>query len=196
MLVFLFNQKLISVINRKEEITDETCLITDQESEHITETLNGGGYFWRIDKYTVGASGRKPSELHKWNENTHEWEINAELVEQKRQADIAFRLDRLHNEREEQNYKGVTIDGKLYPTDVLARTTYTECSNMMMLGLYMGDKKINTDQGETILSNDLLKRIIMAMYKMGNKLNEIMEKSIVEIKKSEKPLEYKVDWEN
>lgn len=195
MKVFLFEQKLISVINRKEEITDETCLITDQEDEKITETLNDGGYFWRIDKYTVGASGRKPSELHKWNENTHEWEIDSYLVEQKRQTDIAFRLDRLHNEREEQNYTGVTINGTTYPTDVLARTTYTECSNMMMLGLYTGDKKINTDKGEVALSIDLLKQIILEMYKKGNKLNEIMQNAIKEIEKSNKPLEYKVNWE-
>ena len=71
MLVFLFDQQLISVINRKEEITEETCLITEREKEKIQETLNANGYFWRIDKYTVGASGSQPTENHKWNDKTN-----------------------------------------------------------------------------------------------------------------------------
>ncbi|WP_118809154.1 hypothetical protein [Haemophilus haemolyticus] len=82
MQVFLFDQKLISVINRKEEITDETCLITEQEREKIQETLDTQGHFWRIDKYTVGCSGVKPSENHKWNDEKHEWEIDNDLIQQ------------------------------------------------------------------------------------------------------------------
>lgn len=195
MKVFLFNQKLISVINRKEEITDETCLITDQEEQHITETLNGGGYFWRIDKYTVGVSGKKPSELHKWNDNTHKWEIDSDLVEQKRQEDLTIRLKQLQLELQEQNYKDIAINGNVYPCDIVARTSYTECSNMLMLGMYLEDRKINTKQGEFVLTSDLLKQIIGAMYKRGNKLNEIMRKATEEIKKSEKPLNYNVVWE-
>ena len=76
MQVFLFDQQLISVINRKEEITDETCLITEHERERIQETLDTQGHFWRIDKYTVGCSGVKPSENHKWNDEKHDWEID------------------------------------------------------------------------------------------------------------------------
>ena len=34
MQVFLYDQQLISVINRKEEITDETCLITELDLEN------------------------------------------------------------------------------------------------------------------------------------------------------------------
>ena len=45
--------------------------------------FNAKGHFWRIDKYTVGASGAKPSENHKWNDEKHEWEIDNELVQQK-----------------------------------------------------------------------------------------------------------------
>lgn len=101
--------------------------------------------------------GKPPSELHKWDDTTHEWKICPELVEQKRLQDVAERLEKLHKEREEQNYKGVEVDGVLYPTDTLSRTKYAECINLLVLGVYVNNTKIDTAQGEVVLTGGTVK---------------------------------------
>lgn len=195
MKVFLFNQKLLSVINRKEEITDETCLITDQEEDLIIETLNSNGYFWRIDRYTVGASGKKPDDTYKWDNETYQWVIDNDLLEQQRLLEVQKRLEQLNIEREEENYTGVIVNGKHYPTDTLARTIYNECTNLLVLGIYANNTNIETKEGQVILTGDLLKQINIAIYNKGVKLNEIMQMATEQIKKSKNPTDFKVKWQ-
>lgn len=129
MLVFLFNEQLISVINRKEEITEETCLITEQEKEKIQETLNSKGYFWRIDKYTVGASGSQPTENHKWNDKTHEWEIDEDLVQKNLEEKRKILWEKIKEKRLEATKTGVEVtlaNGEIrhFHTDQVARQEY------------------------------------------------------------------------
>ena len=141
MQVFLFNQKLISVINRKEEITDETCLITEQEREKIEQTLYAKGYFWRIDKYTVGASGAKPSENHKWNEENHEWEIDEELVNVNLAKKRAELWENIKQKRLEATRTGVEVtlpNGQIrhFHTDQVARQEYDGMGVKVVLGSF------------------------------------------------------------
>ena len=129
MQVFLFNQQLISVINRKEEITEETCLITDQEREKIEQTLYAKGHFWRIDKYTVGASGAQPTENHKWNDETHEWEINKDLVNANLAKKRAELWETIKQKRLDATRTGVEVtlaNGEIrhFHTDQVARQEY------------------------------------------------------------------------
>ena len=129
MLVFLFDQQLISVINRKEEITEETCLITEREKEKIQETLNSKGYFWRIDKYTVGASGSQPTENHKWNDKTHEWEIDEDLVQKNLEEKRKILWEKIKEKRLEATKTGVEVtlaNGEIrhFHTDQVARQEY------------------------------------------------------------------------
>lgn len=141
MLVFLFDQKLISVINRKEEITEETCLITEQEKEKIQETLNSKGYFWRIDKYTVGCSGSQPSENHKWNDEIHEWEIDNELVNANLAKKRAELWETIKQKRLDATRTGVEVtlpDGQIrhFHTDQVARQEYDGMGVKVVLGSF------------------------------------------------------------
>lgn len=139
MQVFLFDQQLISVINRKEEITDETCLITDQEREKIEQTLYAKGHFWRIDKYTVGCSGAKPSENHKWNDETHDWEIDNELINANLAKKRAELWEIIKQKRLEATRTGVEVtlaDGRVrhFHTDQVARQEYDGMGVTVVLG--------------------------------------------------------------
>lgn len=141
MQVFLFDQQLISVINRKEEITDETCLITDQEREKIEQTLYAKGHFWRIDKYTVGASGRQPTENHKWNEEIHDWEIDDELINANLIKKRAELWETIKQKRLNATRTGVEVtlpNGEIrhFHTDAVARQEYDGMGLTIVLGTF------------------------------------------------------------
>ena len=168
MQVFLFNQKLISAINRKEEITDETCLITDQEREKIEQTLYAKGYFWRIDKYTVGASGAKPSENHKWNEEQHEWEIDEELVNANLAKKRAELWETIKQKRLDATRTGVEVtlpNGQIrhFHTDQVARQEYDGMGVKVVLGSFTSRqwKTIENDWVEFNL--DVFKALVSAI---------------------------------
>lgn len=142
MRVFLFDRKELSVINRKEEITDETCLITDQEAEQLEITLaDKNGHFWRIDKYTVGCSGKQPTENHKWNDDTKEWEIDNELVNANLDKKRAELWETIKQKRLEATRTGVEVtlaDGRVrhFHTDQVARQEYDGMGVMVVLGSF------------------------------------------------------------
>ena len=141
MQVFLFDQKQLSVINRKEEITQETCLVTEQEADKIRETLASDGHFWRIDKYTVGASGARPTENHKWNKETHEWEIDNELVNANLAKKRAELWEIIKQKRLDATRTGVEVtlpDGQIrhFHTDAVARQEYDGMGVKVVLGSF------------------------------------------------------------
>lgn len=142
MRVFLFDRKELSVINRKEEITDETCLVTDQEAEQLEITLaDKDGHIWRVDKYTVGCSGAKPSENHKWNDETKEWEIDNELVNANLAKKRAELWETIKQKRLEATRTGVEVtlaDGRVrhFHTDQVARQEYDGMAVMVVLGSF------------------------------------------------------------
>lgn len=142
MRVFLFDRKELSVINRKEEITDETCLVTDQEAEQLEITLaDNDGHIWRVDKYTVGCSGAKPSENHKWNDDEKKWEIDNELVNANLAKKRAELWETIKQKRLEATCTGVEVtlpDGRVrhFHTDQVARQEYDGMGVMVVLGSF------------------------------------------------------------
>jgi hypothetical protein len=190
MQVFLFDQQLISVINRKEEITDETCLITEQEREKIEQTLYAKGHFWRIDKYTVGVSGAKPSENHKWNEEKHEWEIDEELVNANLAKKRAELWETIKQKRLDATRTGVEVtlpNGQIrhFHTDQVARQEYDGMGVKVVLGSFTPRqwKTIENDWVEFNL--DVFKALVSAIdtkidhdYRNAEILKAQIEKSI------------------
>ena len=190
MQVFLYDQQLISVINRKEEITDETCLITDQEREKIEQTLYAKGHFWRIDKSTVGASGAKPSENHKWNEEKHEWEIDNELVQQNLAQKRNALWETIKEKRLQATRTGVEVtlpNGQIrhFHTDQVARQEYDGMGVKVVLGSFTPRqwKTIENDWVEFNL--DVFKALVSAIdtksdhdYRNAEILKAQIEKSI------------------
>lgn len=140
MRVFLFDRKELSVINRKEEITDETCLITDQEAEQLEITLaDKNGHIWRVDKYTVGCSGAKPSENHKWNDAEKKWLVDETLVNENLAKKRAELWEIIKQKRLEATRTGVEVtllDGRVrhFHTDQVARQEYDGMGVTVILG--------------------------------------------------------------
>lgn len=168
MQVFLFDQQLISVINRKEEITDETCLITDQEREKIEQTLYAKGHFWRIDKYTVGASGAQPTENHKWNDEIHDWEIDNELVNANLAKKRAELWETIKQKRLDATRTGVEVtlpNGQIrhFHTDQVARQEYDSMGVKVVLGSF-APRQWKTIENDWIEFNlDVFKALVSAI---------------------------------
>lgn len=192
MQVFLFNQKLISVINRKEEITDETCLISDQEMELIQETLENNGYFWRIDKYTVGASGKQPTDTHKWNDENHQWEICPELIQKALENKRAELWETIKEKRINATRTGVEVtlsDGKVrhFHTDQVARQEYDGMGLTIILGSFEERQWKTIENDWIVLTLDnfkLLANAIKAKVDHDYRNAEILK---AQIDKSDKP---------
>nr|DAP27134.1 MAG TPA: protein of unknown function (DUF4376) [Caudoviricetes sp.] len=192
MLVFLYDQQVISAISRKEEMTDETCLITEQEREMIEQTLYDKGHFWRIDKYTVGCSGKQPTENHKWNDEKHYWEIDDELVKQNLGQKRAELWEIIKQKRLDATRTGVEVtlaDGRVrhFHTDQVARQEYDGMGVTIVLGAFE-ERQWKTIENDWItLTLDNFKLLVNAIK---NKIDHDYRNAEIlkaQINKSEKP---------
>lgn len=192
MLVFLYDQQVISAISRKEEMTDETCLITEQEREKIEQTLYAKGHFWRIDKYTVGASGAKPSENHKWNEEKHEWEIDNELIQKNLTQKRADLWETIKQKRLDATRTGIEVtlaDGRVrhFHTDQVARQEYDGMGVTIVLGNFE-PRQWKTIENDWILFD--LETFKLLVNAIKNKIDHDYRNAEIlkaQIDKSEKP---------
>lgn len=135
MRVFLLNSKLLSEINRKEEMTDDTYLITDQEADIIQYNLDNEGYFWVDDKNQLRVSGKRPNDYSVWNEEIHQWEVDQNQLNEY----IATKKESLWNdikmERELILQSGVKMilngEGKWFHTDIVSQQSYDRAKDFL-----------------------------------------------------------------
>lgn len=163
MRVFLLNEKRLSVIDKKEEITDDTFLIDDVEYEHIKETLANNGYFWRIDKYTIGYSGIAPSQDHKWNNETHEWELCEKLRQQRIDDELNRIWKSIQIKRLASSYTGVKVEEYWFHSTVEARARYDDIARSIQLDIF-NETQWKTMSGEFVtMTLDLFKKLTKAL---------------------------------
>lgn len=189
MRVYLFNQQVLSVISRKEEITDETCLITDEEAEKIENSLRYDGYIWRIDKYTVGCSGGRPTADHKWNEELKQWELSQDLVNERLQKERADVWEKLKQCRTQATQTGIELtlpNGSIrhFHTDEVARREYDGVGVLIVLGSFKPRQWKTIENDYVELDLDLFRQLAVAIsdkvqhdYLNAEKLKAIVDKS-------------------
>ena len=139
MRVYLFNQRDFTAIRDKEELTDEMCLITEEEQRKLQASLDNNGQIWRVDKYTVGCSGASPSPMHKWNNTIKDWEIDPELEKTELTKKRALLWEEIKQKRLEATRTGVEVtlaDGRVrhFHTDQVARQEYDGMGVTVVLG--------------------------------------------------------------
>lgn len=193
MQVFLLTNKQISVINRKEEITDDTFLITEREKEQILQTIAINGAFWVIDKYTIGCSGLPPSDTHIWNDDLKEWEVCEKLVEEKHTTQTNEVWEEIKELRLKASYTGVEVDGYWWHTDLNSRMKYDELARLLTLDLFPENELWRTMDGtEVTLTLDLFKKINKAIYEKTKHDFNNAEKLLAEAKKLNNPKEQNI----
>ena len=128
MRIFLLNSKLLSEINRKEEITDDTYLITDQEADLIQQNLNNNGHFWVDDNKQLRLSGKAPNTYSDWDNETHTWVVNQSKLANYIQEKKNFIWEEIKKERERILQSGVKMivngEPKWFHTDMTSQISY------------------------------------------------------------------------
>lgn len=128
MRVFLLNSKLLSEINRKEEITDDTYLITDQEADLIQQNLDSNGHFWVDENKQLRLSGKAPNTYSDWDNETHTWVVNQSKLASYTQEKKNLIWEEIKKERERILQSGVKMivngEPKWFHTDMTSQISY------------------------------------------------------------------------
>ncbi|QIM66266.1 hypothetical protein A4G16_02190 [Mannheimia granulomatis] len=189
MRVFLNDLKILSTITKKEEITEHTFLVTDQEAEKLQETIDSDGFFWSIDKYTIGCSGACPSHIHKWNEELKEWQICPELKAIKHKKDLDALWEILKNKIDEHSKTGVLVNGYWWHTDSVSRTKYDDLSRLVLLGEELAEEWSTMTGEVVILDNELFKQLSRGIYAKTKQDYNNAKRLLALAEKLDKPLE-------
>lgn len=135
MRIFLLNSKLLSEINRKEEITDDTYLVTDQEADLIQQNLDIGGHFWIDENKQLRLSGKAPNTYSDWNDETHTWVVNQSKLASYTQEKKQLIWEEIKKEREKKLQSGVKMivnnQPKWFHTDVTSQLSYDRAKNYL-----------------------------------------------------------------
>lgn len=166
---FLWKEQKFSIVNRKEEITDNVFLITDYEQENIRKTLESDGHLWLDSNNQIQWSKPKPSEVYVWDDEAKDWVVDEVLynddlskLKAKLWEDVkAYRLFK-------------STDGTLVPsinkwahTDEVSQITYTRAKDYLELH---PDQTIDwkmLDGSFVKISADLLKEICSKVFQAG-----------------------------
>lgn len=128
MRVFLLNSKLLSEINRKEEMTDDTYLITDKEADLIRQNLDIGGHFWIDENKQLRLSGKAPNTYYDWDNETHTWVVNQSKLASYIQERKHIIWEEIKKERGKVLQSGVKMiingEPKWFHTDTVSQISY------------------------------------------------------------------------
>lgn len=137
MKVFLWEEKQFFSVNRKEELDNNTYIISDEEEHHIRTTMDNGGVLW-LDNDEIKWSGSRPDELHVWNNITKVWDMDPELRDAKRETIQEKVWTAIKKKRDSQVMGGVFIPSvaKVFQTDPTSAIIYAQIGNMISLNIY------------------------------------------------------------
>lgn len=197
MRVYLLKEQMLSVINKKEEMDENTILVTDEEAELITETLFTGGYVW-AENGEVRVSPPKPNRWSIWNNNIHCWEEDQALKNIEKQNALNEFITKLKAKRKAIADTGVyikSIDKKVETTQ-LARNNYTQMLLLIKLGLNQGgaDNRIFTTDGiEIAVNQNTLQDILLAIKDKDDYDNVIYEMYLEKAQEADYPNDISIE---
>lgn len=197
---FLWNEKKFSIINKKEEITDNVFLVTDYEQEKIKETLKSGGYLWTEGK-EIKWSGVNPSDVTVWDNTTHEWVVDQDLYKKALEDLRALLWESIKAYRLFKSTDGTLIPSinKWVHTDEVSQVNYTRAKDYLELH---PDQTIDwkmLDGSFVKVTPDLLKEICSRVFQVGQEAfiaAEVHRRKIYSIEDLEELSEYdyKTNW--
>lgn len=177
MRVFLLDLKVLSSINKKEEITDQTYFVTDAEAETIKLALEKGCHF-KGENGQLIISDVKPREYYDFDEESWKWVINKD-----RYNEYATNLkedlwEKIKQRREESLSQGLYIESikKWFHTDQISQLSYTRAKEYFSI---KPNEKIHwkTMDGTFInLDSKLLDDIIISIFEQSQKIFHNAEK--------------------
>lgn len=191
MKVFLWNQKQIFEINRKEEIDRNTYLISDYEEDMIEQTLDGDGHLWLAGN-EVKWSGPSPGNEYDWDDVNHAWIINSQRAAEKLKAEQAIMWSKIKDNRARELKADIYIKSvdKYFSNDEKSVALYNQYATMITLGNFSPVQWKTVDNTFIELTEDILKDILLQRAIHTQQVFQKAEQQKIEMESLENPLLY------
>ncbi|MCK3657212.1 hypothetical protein A4G18_00375 [Pasteurellaceae bacterium Pebbles2] len=188
MKVFLFNSKTFFEINKKEEMTDDTFIISDKEEYEIEQSLEQGEV-WVDDTHNLRWSGVKAGDFYKWDSKRKKWifdQIEADAALQARRDSV---WNNVKEYREKKNNGGVLepISDKWFDTDQTSQTAYDLYGKALAKGQVEPQEWKTMDNTTVTLTQEILDSLQGAIYGVIKKNFDMAEKLREQIYQSQEP---------
>lgn len=201
--IIMGEQPVFSEINRKEEITPETYLLTDKEEHDIRESLEKGGEVYVTADKRLVWSGAKPDTHYTYDKTTEAWVVDEEKLKEKLTQYKADLWEKVKAERETRLEAGCYVPSlkKWFHTDMTSQMSYTRA--LEFFNLNAGDESNPTStQWKTMdgtfveINKDKLVEIISAIFIRSQEIFKIAEVHGAKIRalNSLDPYDTMTDW--
>lgn len=176
MRVFLLDLMVLSVINKKEEITDQTYLVTDAEAEAIEAALSKGCRI-KGENGNLIISAPQPSEYHDFDEEEWQWVLNKErhdkyLVEKRSELWEAVKA-----KREEILASCVYVESldKWFHTDSVTQLAYTRAKEYFDIKPDSEIQWKTMDNTFVTLNKEKLSDVVVAIFEKSQEVYKAAE---------------------
>lgn len=176
MRVFLLDLMTLSTINKKEEITDQTYLITDAEAEAIEIALSKGCKI-KGENGNLIISSQRPSEYHDFDTEKWQWVLNKERFDvylTKKRKEL---WEAVKTKREKVLTSGVFVKSlnKWFHTDSVSQLSYTRAKEYFDIK-HDGEIQWKTmDNSFVTLDKDKLNDVVITIFENSQKIYKIAE---------------------
>ena len=176
MRVFLLDLMMLSAISKKEEITDQTYLVTDTEANAIETALLKGCKI-KSENGKLVISPARPSNFHDFNEESWEWELNQERYDAHTKETRNLLWEEIKKKREEILGSGVYVESldKWFHTDSVTQLSYTRAKE------YFDIKPNSEVQWKTMdgtfvtLNKEKLNDVVVAIFEKSQEVYKAAE---------------------
>ena len=191
MKVFLWKQKQLFEVNKKEELNENTILISDYEEEMIEETLEANGHLW-IENNEIKWSGPAPDDVYDWDNDTKEWVKNQERYASKLAEKQEHAWEGIKAERLKQTTSGVYVPSvdKVFHTDDVSVIQYNNIGNMIALGNYEPIQWKVMDNTWITMTEEVFKDLQIAMVQNTNRIYQVAEVHKAKMMELDNPEDY------
>ena len=176
MRVFLLDLMMLSAISKKEEITDQTYLVTDTEANAIETALLKGCKIKGENGKLVVSSAR-PSNFHDFNEESWEWELNQERYDAHTKETQNLLWEEIKKKREEILVSGVYVEslGKWFHTDSVSQLAYTRTKEYLDIKPDSEIQWKTMDNTFVTLNKEKLDDVVVAIFEKSQEVYKAAE---------------------
>lgn len=194
MRVFLLDLMTLSTINKKEEITDQTYLITDAEAVTIETALKNGCKI-KGENGNLIISSPCPSEYHDFDVEQWQWKLNQERYDKYLTEKRKELWESVKEKREKVLTSGVYVESlnKWFHTDSVSQLSYTRAKEYLDI---KHDSKIQwktMDNTFVALNREKLNDVILTIFEKSQEVYQIAERHRHNIENSVDLENYNID---
>ena len=165
--IIMGDKPVFSEINRKEEITPETYLLTDKEEHDIRESLEKGGEVYVTEDKQLVWTGAKPDEYYTYDKATEAWVVDEVKFKEELNQYKKGLWEKVKEERETKLVSGCYVPSiqKWFHTDMVSQMSYTRALEFFNLNPEANPVMWKTMDGTFVeINKDKLVEIISAIF--------------------------------